>query len=381
MKLQNRPKFSVILPSYNPDEKLVAFIETLETAGIDDIIVINDGSKKECLPFFPNVKEHPAVTILTHKKNRGKGAALKTAFDYVINNRNDICGVVTADGDGQHKAEDVIRCALDMAEGKPHVTLGVRDFSHPDVPSRSRKGNRITSFVFRVFVGMKLLDTQTGLRAIPTSLLPLMLSVEGDRYEYETNMLLKMKEHKVAYSEVKIATVYIEENKTSHFRPVRDSVRIYSLIFGKFIKYGISSVVCLIVEEIIQATLFSQISIAITVAASRFLETFLNELCSFLPARTVSSLLNFFLNKVFVFENKTAAKGAMKRYYILWAAQALVTALITTAFRVGLDIQSTFVYVVATTLIKMFIFVFSYKLQKIWVFSEKKEPTKESPSA
>lgn len=366
-------KFSVILPSYNPDEKLVSFIETLEAAGVDDIIVVNDGSKKETLQYFPSKEQHPAVTLLTHKKNCGKGAALKTAFDYFLKNRPDRCGVVTADGDGQHLAKDVVACAMDMMKGGDRVTLGVRDFSQPDVPKRSRQGNRITSFVFRVFVGMKCSDTQTGLRAIPASLLPLMLTIEGDRYEYETNMLLKMKEKKIAHTEVKIETVYIEENRTSHFRPVRDSIRIYTLIFGKFVKYALSSVICLAVEEVIQATLFSQIAIAITVATSRFLETLLNELFNFLPARGISSLLNFFLNKTFVFENKTAAKGSMKRYYILWAAQAIVTALITTAFRVGFDIKSTFTYVVATTLIKVFIFFFSYKIQKVWVFAPEKK--------
>lgn len=369
-------KFSVILPSYNPDEKLVSFIETLEAAGVDDIIVVNDGSKKETLQYFPDTEAHPAVTLLTHKKNRGKGAALKTAFAYFVHNRPDRCGVVTADGDGQHLAKDVVACALDMMDGDTHITLGVRDFSQPDVPKRSRNGNRITSFVFRVFVGMKCSDTQTGLRAIPKELLPLMLTIEGDRYEYETNMLLKMKEEKIRHTEVKIETVYIEENRTSHFRPVRDSIRIYSLIFGKVFKYLLSSGICLIIEEIIQATLFHHISVAITVAASLFFETFLNELVNFLPARAFSSVFNFFLNKTFVFGKKDQAKGSMKRYYILWAAQALVTALITTAFRVGLDIQSTLVYVVATFLIKLVIFFFSYKIQKIWVFAPQKKQTK-----
>ncbi len=373
MSTKQMPKFTIVLPSYNPDEKLVAFIKTLEAQGIDDIIVINDGSKSETLKFFPNIDEHPAVTLLTHPKNKGKGAGLKTAFDYFLKNRTDRIGVVTADGDGQHKAEDVIRCACDMAEGKPHVVIGARDFSLPDVPERSRKGNRITSAVFRIFVGMKISDTQTGLRAIPTEFLPLMLTIDGDRYEYETNMLLKMKEHKIKFTEVKIATVYIEENQTSHFRPVRDSIRIYSLIFGKFVKYLLSSVICLAVEEAIQATLFSTVSITIAIAGSLFLTTFLSELVNFLPARALSSILNFFLNKTMVFKDRSSPKSAMKRYYILWATQAIVTALITTAVRIWLGIEATFIYVVATTIIKLLIFFFSFKIQKAWVFAPKKE--------
>lgn len=374
--MKQLPKFSVVLPSYNPDEKLVKFIETLEEAGIDDIIVINDGSKPETLKYFPNPDEHPAVTILTHPKNRGKGAGLKSAFDYFLKNRPDRIGVVTADGDGQHKTEDVIRCAEDMATGAPHIVIGARDFSLPDVPERSRKGNRITSAVFKIFVGMKISDTQTGLRAIPKEFLPLMLTIEGDRYEYETNMLLKMKEHKIKFTEVKIATVYIDENQTSHFRPVRDSFRIYYLIFGNFVKYTLSSILSLIVEEIIQATIFANISIAVT-AASLFVQTFLDEFLNFMPARVISSFLNFFINKTFVFKDKSSSKESMKRYYILWAVQALVTILVTTIFREIFVITSTFLYVVVTVLIKLFIFFISFKIQKAWVFkpSKKDSPT------
>ena len=137
-------------------------------------------------------------------------------------------GVVTVDGDGQHRAEDVRRCAETMLADGEKIIFGCRDFSLPHVPRRSRTGNRITSAVFRIFCGLRLSDTQTGLRAIPRDLLPLMLTVPGDRFEYETNMLHEMQAHGIGISEVKIDTVYIEENRTSHFRPFRDSVRVYA---------------------------------------------------------------------------------------------------------------------------------------------------------
>ena len=369
--MERKAKISVVLPCYNPDEKLEAFIVDLESAGIDDIIIVNDGSKKETLGFFPDTSLHLSCTILTHKINRGKGAALKTAFQFFNENRPESDGVVTADCDGQHKTADVLRCGEEMVNGKPHIVIGARDFSLPNVPSRSRKGNKITSMVFRVFVGMKISDTQTGLRAIPKEFIPLMLTIEGNRYEYETNMLLKMRENNIPFNEIKIETVYIDENKTSHFRPLKDSVRIYSLIFGHFFRYTLSSLFCVIVEEIIQVLLFKNISITVK-AASPFIEGFLNELLDFLPARVISSVLNYFINRNFVFKDKKPADHSLKRYFILWAVQALVTTVITTVFKVVFVIESAFVYGLVTSLIKLVIFIFSYKIQKSWVFAPKK---------
>lgn len=127
-----------------------------------------------------------------------------------------------------------LACAQVLCAIPQNLILGVRDFSGPEVPARSRRGNRITSFVFRAFCGIRISDTQTGLRAIPAAYLPRLVEVEGDRFEYETNMLLALKRAQIKWTEVPIRTVYIEENQTSHFRPIVDSFRIYKLIL-KFI--------------------------------------------------------------------------------------------------------------------------------------------------
>ena len=241
-------RVSVVLPSLDPDEKLTAVIDGLLRVGFTDIILVNDGSKPENLHYFEEAAaQHPEIKLLHHPENRGKGAALKTAFTYVLENRPDSMGVVTVDGDNQHHCEDTRSCALHMARtGK--LVLGVRDFDQEDVPFKSRNGNKITSWVFKVFVGMTISDTQTGLRAIPVQYLKDLTAIYGDRFEYETNMLLAMQTHQIPFDEVKIRTVYIEENKSSHFRVVRDSWRIYKLILGHFFKYTFSSVLSAVVE-------------------------------------------------------------------------------------------------------------------------------------
>ena len=242
-------KISVVLPSLDPDEKLTAVIDGLLEYGFTDIILVNDGSKPENLHWFEdNAAAHPEIHLLHHPVNRGKGAALKTAFTWFLENRPDALGVVTVDGDNQHHPEDTRACSERLLEtGK--LVLGCRDFSLPHVPPRSRMGNRITCGVFKFFVGMKLSDTQTGLRAIPRKDLETLVTIYGDRFEYETNMLLAMKDYGIPYEEVKIRTVYIEENKSSHFRTVVDSWRIYKLILKHFFRYGLSSIASAVIDE------------------------------------------------------------------------------------------------------------------------------------
>ena len=217
-------KISVVLPSLDPDEKLHLVIDGLLEYGFTDIILVNDGSKPENLHYFEEeAAAHPDVIhLLHHEVNKGKGAALKNAFNWFLRNRPEGAGVVTVDGDNQHHPADTKACALHMME-TGRITLGCRDFNQADVPARSSFGNKTTSAIFKIFVGMTISDTQTGLRAIPREDLEFIAAIDGDRFEYETNMLLGMKREGIPFDEVKIRTVYIEENKSSHFHPIRDS--------------------------------------------------------------------------------------------------------------------------------------------------------------
>ena len=229
---------TIIVPSLDPDEKLCQVVEGLLAEGFSDILLVNDGSHADHLrPFETAAAAHPAeVTVLTHEVNRGKGRALKTAFAWCLEHRPDIDGVVTVDGDNQHRPHDVRRCAEAMAAHPDKVWLGVRDFSLPEVPFRSRLGNTLTRNVVRLFCGVSVTDTQTGLRAVARQYLPLMCGIEGERYEYETEMLPALHEAGVEFDEVVIDTVYIDENQTSHFHPLKDSLKIYKIIFRRSLR-------------------------------------------------------------------------------------------------------------------------------------------------
>ena len=349
--MQTYKDVSVVLPSYKPDEKLFGTVMGLIDAGFEDIIVIDDGGGKDFNKFFDEIRPLKQVTVLVHEVNRGKGRALKTAFEYYIENRTG-AGVVTADGDGQHLAKDIKNCAEKMLETKSAI-LGVRDFSLPDVPPRSRMGNRITSFMFLTACGLKISDTQTGLRAIPAEYLPVMTKTAGDRYEYETNMLLDFGKYNIPFEEVKIETVYIDENATSHFDPIRDSIRIYKQI----LKYIISSMGSFLIDNLmffILKLVLGNIKGAIII-------------CTVI-ARIISSLFNYVFNKKLVFGNRGSNKSTLLKYYMICIPQMLVSAGLVTLFSNLVSVESAGLTTLLKIIVDAFLFICSYIIQKNWVF-------------
>lgn len=357
---------SIILPSLDPDEKLLTVVDGLLSQGFSHIVLINDGSKPENLHYFDTAARNPQVTLLHHPRNLGKGAALKTGFSWILGNRPDCLGVVTVDGDNQHHKEDITACALQMLKTN-HIVLGVRDFSQPDVPPRSRMGNRITSFVFKVFVGMTLSDTQTGLRAIPASYLKPMLGIAGDRFEYETNMLLQMKDWSAPYEELKIRTVYIEENKSSHFRAVRDSVRIYKLIFARFFRFTASSLASSVIEE--------ALVIGLNFGLNRLLSGVSLVAVTTGAARLISSFINFYLNQRLVFRSNGNTGRALARYFALAIPLALGQFALTFGLYVLFAISEERVILRAAlyALVMIVLFFASYAIQRRWVFRNQKK--------
>ena len=364
-------KISVVLPSLDPDEKLIAVVDGLLEHGFTDIILVNDGSKQENLHYFYDLAaQHPEINLLHHEVNKGKGAALKNAFRWFLENRPDSYGVVTVDGDNQHHPADTRACCENMLQ-TGHVTLGCRDFTLDHVPPRSRFGNQTTSAIFKIFVGMTLSDTQTGLRAIPRRALELFCEVSGDRFEYETNMLLAMKQNGILFDEVKIRTVYIEENKSSHFHPIRDSWRIYKLILKHFFRYTASSIVSALVDN----GLFALLSGLLHGILS---STALTAVCT-AGARVVSSLLNFFMNQKLVFRTNASTGKAMLRYYMLavpqMAAQLLLTQGAYELLNIGDD--QTFLRTLIYAVVMTVLYIASFMIQQRWVFAAKAEEPEE----
>ena len=222
----------ILIPAYRPDEKLLHLLESLHAAGHNEILVVNDGSGVDCDGIFAEIRRRwSSVTVLSHETNRGKGDALKTGFRYLLEHTDNTSGgVVTADADGQHTVPD-IRCVMDEMERAPEaLVLGVRMFEGK-VPFRSAFGNRLTRFLLRLLYGLRIPDTQTGLRGLPRAMMERCLEIPSGRYEFELDMLLAAASGGIEIRSVPIRTVYINDNASSHFHPLRDSARIYSVLF------------------------------------------------------------------------------------------------------------------------------------------------------
>lgn len=348
-------KVTIIIPSLNPDQKLIQVVDSLIEKGFEDILLVNDGSDENHMEPFQRIEKIPQCHILHHEVNKGKGRALKTAFAWCEENRPDIDGVITVDGDNQHKADDIFACGLKMVEQKNHLILGVRDFSGEEVPGKSRFGNRITSFVFKSACGLNITDTQTGLRAIPRQYLKIMCGIKGERFEYETNMLLELKSHSIPFTEVKIETVYIEENASTHFHPVWDSLKIYGVIFKFLLGSVMSSIIDLAVFSLLMFILYEYWDKSRAIFAAT------------VGARVVSSLFNYTFNRKAVFGYGSSIRRSLVKYYILCVCQMLVSYGLVYGLTVLLHVGGG-LEVLVKLVVDTFLFCISFVIQRAWVF-------------
>lgn len=349
----------VILPSYNPGEKLVDTVKSLLSSGFDDIIIINDGSNEESLRYFNAVKELDGVTLLSHEVNKGKGKALKTGFAYFLENRKDASGVVTTDDDGQHAPADILKCAQKMEETGEAV-FGARSFKGDNVPSKSRFGNNATRFVFNFLCGIKITDTQTGLRAIPKDYLPVIIEAGGDKFEYETNMLLKMKQNGLTFSEVPIETIYIENNSATHFRPIMDSIKIYSAIFAYLLSSVAAAVIDLGIFTLLNLLLPTDIDGGLRIAVST------------IGARLVSSIINFTINRKSVFKSKSGVAASLVKYYALCVCQMGLSYLLVYLISCATGAEQSIIQTVFKMAVDTLLFIMCFVIQREWVFKTKK---------
>lgn len=346
-------KIAVVIPSLNPDDKLLAVVEGLISYGFNDLIVVNDGSAADKIRYFELVAALPGCTVLSHDVNRGKGRALKTAFSYILEHRADCVGVVTVDGDNQHHPDDVAAVATALINDGSALILGVRDFSQPEVPARSRFGNRLSALVFWLLCRRKISDTQTGLRGIPRLLLPGLLTLSGERFDFETNMLLYLHKNRIPMHEIGIRTIYLEENASSHFHAIFDSLSILRLVLA----FAFSSVVSAALDVGcygLAITLFHALPLRERVLAATIV------------ARAISSAVNFWLNRRAVFGSDSALSRALPRYYLLCVCQLFCSWAGVWGLTLIIGGSSMLAKIIVDTLL----FFISFNIQRHWVFSE-----------
>lgn len=343
-------RLTVLIPAYMPEEALIELASSLSEAGFYEVVVVDDGSGPDFSDIFIQLKQM-GCHVLSHAINMGKGRALKTGMNDILSRGCDIDGVVTADADGQHLTSDIIKVGQRMLEMPCTIVLGRRGLQGK-VPWKSRFGNTITRGVFNIVSGHKIYDTQTGLRAMPMASLGGLLALSGERYEYEMNVLLEARGLGLSLAEVDIETVYINDNKGSHFNPWRDSWRIYRLI----ILFGGSSLISAIIDFLLFSLLVLMVGDGKDVL--------------WIPvvgARIVSSLVNFAINRSVVFGRN--GKGSNVRRHIIgyYILVVIIMGLNYSLIYVLTKIAGINVFV-AKILTETILFSFSFFAQKRIVF-------------
>ena len=352
----------VIIPAYEPDDRLIDLLDRLQQADIGPVIVVNDGSGPAYEDIFGKTSqllEAAEGCLLIHEVNKGKGRALKTAFEYVLKTYPEALGVVTADSDGQHSPECIARIIDALKQHPDKLILGVRSFDGEDIPWKSRMGNKLTEKVVQYVCGTHISDTQTGLRGLPISCLPDMLAVQGDRFEYEMRTLLEAVDT-IGIVEIPIKTIYdSKENHTTHFNAVTDSIKIYKILGARFFAFMFSSLSSSLVDLLLFA-LFAHFLKASNPDHYAAIAT--------VVARIFSAVYNYTINYKLVFKSKENVLRASIKYAALAVGQMCVSAGL-------LDGLVHLIPVVPAVVLKLVVdtvlFFISYKIQQRFVFRGK----------
>ena len=330
-----------LIPAYKPTPFLLELAERLEQLEFF-VVIVDDGSGIDFEHLFFECSQY--AEILYHSENKGKGCALKTGLKYILTHLPKDSVVVTVDADGQHRVEDAV-ATMRIAEQNPDtLVLGSRKLKG-DVPWRSRFGNSITRVVYRLTTGLKVHDTQTGLRAFNGSLLPKLLEIPGERYEYEMNVLLQFAREKIPIVEHEIETVYLDNNSSSHFDAVKDSVRIYKEI----LKFSVSSFVGFLVD-------YAAYSLLLLITEKLILSNII--------ARVISATVNFTLNRKLVFKSKEDIFKAALKYFLLAAFILLGNTLVLNLLVnvCGVD------RMLAKVITEVIFFILSWLVQRLLIF-------------
>ena len=319
----------------------------LKGLGFTAIVVVDDGSGPDYAGVFERLSYSEGVTVIRHAVNLGKGAALKTGLNYAMVEFPGAAGIVTADADGQHDPADVYRVARRFEARPESLVLGARAFSGP-VPLRSRLGNSITRTVMRLVAGQRISDTQSGLRAIPRGLAERILRVPASGYEFELEMLIAAKHLGVPLLEEPIRTIYAPGNTTSHFEPLRDSMRIYFVL----LRFGFISMMTAVLDNLLFYSFFRASGVVAV---------------SLLGARLIAWMFNYTAVRQAVFFSREPHRVVLPRYLLLGAANICISYALISLLTRALSIYVMPAKIFAETLL----FIANFAIQRDLVFARR----------
>jgi putative flippase GtrA len=342
----------VLIPAYKPNAALLQVVKILAASGVPAIVIVDDGTGPEGDGYFAEVAQHPQVTCLRHAVNLGKGAALRTGINHILCHYPKTVGVVTVDADGQHSAEDVLQVCATLQASPDSLVMGVRSF-RGKVPFRSRFGNQLTRGVMRIVLGRNLSDTQTGLRGIPRSLLTRLLKIPAAGYEFELEMLIAAKHFAIPVIEQPIQTIYEPGNPTSHFQPLRDSMKIYFVL----LRFSLVAMMTAAIDNVLFYALFAWSGSIIGAQAG---------------GRIAAVLFNYSAVRKAAFLSEERHRVVLPRYLLLVAFNALLS-YAGIRFLTGTLSMGVFP---AKLLIESILFIANFAIQRDFVFTRREGGSK-----
>lgn len=347
-------KSIIIIPTLNPDKKIIKLVQDLKKENFNMIVIVDDGSKKEYETIFTQL-ENLGCKVTHHKINEGKGKAIKTGIDFAEKNFKDFIGYITVDGDYQHLPKDIKKVASKLENDDTKIVLGERSFKGKNVPIKSRIGNRFSTLFFKLQTGVYLEDTQTGLRGIPRRYRDFAMQVEGCRYEYEMNFLKEAISNKINFEVVNIETVYDNNNEGTHFRPLKDAY----LIYKEPIKFTLIAVISSVIDVGLFTILYNIFATIILKMANVNVISALSNVI----ARVSSGIFNFSMNKKVAFKSEGNTKKQIIQYILLFTTQMCVsTTLVSLASNLPINIT------IIKIIIDVIIFLVNYFIEKRFIF-------------
>ncbi|MCZ9311089.1 bifunctional glycosyltransferase family 2/GtrA family protein [Weissella koreensis] len=352
--------YSILIPAFNPDKKLISLIQDLISTAkpFDSILIVDDGSNEQKQTIFNQIQQmkYPNIHIMHHSRNLGKGAALKHGFKILIEQNHQLEGIATLDADGQHTVGALNDCLMTFDQNTNALVLGVRKFTN-EIPLRSQFGNIITSKLVKSVTHQDVSDTQTGLRVIPKTYAEQLIEFDGDRFQFEFDMLLQAKSYGVKVVEQPIPTIYIDGNKSSHFRVIRDSLSIYS----RFLKFAASGLISFLVDIIL-------FELTILIFNNHILGTIL---VATVVSRLISAIVNYSLNHRVVFGKN--GQNTMVKYGILFIIQMIFSGFMTNFVTNIIPHNNNFTPMFAKIIVDFTLFMISYRIQRDIIFKRAKE--------
>jgi glycosyltransferase involved in cell wall biosynthesis/SAM-dependent methyltransferase len=345
--MQSQFDVPILIPAYQPGESLPVLVQALLDLGVRNIVVVNDGSGPEFRERFASLPL-AGVWLVEHAVNLGKGAALKTGMNFALVKFPGCRGVVTADADGQHHPEDIVRVAARLAAEPEALVMGVRSFGE-QVPLRSRLGNDVTRVLMRVVLGQSLADTQTGLRGIPASLIPHLLRLASAGYEFELDMLIACKHQGFPVQQEPIRTIYLDGNKSSHFHPIFDSMRIYFLLF----RFSVLSILTAVLDNLVYG--FTWVHTGSYVQAQ-------------IAGRLVAMVFNYLGARRVVFHSQQRNAVVLPKYIALVAVNGTVSYALIQLIHSHLGLNAIPAKLTAEGLL----FIANFAIQRDFVFTRRK---------